>query len=251
MSISPDLRDKTLANLISERSANLTFDPSEPFKAKIDTLPDFLQRFLDPNTKLSDRSTKCEFISGIIYWIHPETPKFPRNTKKEALANHFMEKVFPHLVNTIRARMVAAEIEPDNQLASLDPDASTSTAPMIRTALGKASAQILLSKLQTKSELVKIFKKLSNSCGSSGPPAIYHLDVSKPMPINEASKKSRDDLRYAIQYHRPDIFMPSTAISKSILLAAYDKFVNQAAVGPDVLVDGVHYFLIRPQPGFA
>ncbi|KAH9815070.1 hypothetical protein DFH28DRAFT_928190 [Melampsora americana] len=230
---------------------------SDPAWVKFQSMStnDDLKKFLDPD--LDPRKATCPQLRKVMAHFEIEAKYRRSNALKEDLVENYTKRLLPIIRPMLGEPKSTNAIMIDTQdIPKLDLDSNLTTKRKLRCELAKHVPTLETNSEMSRPELLRLYQnsilleqpdqptqgltmspstsKSTDTRYTADPPVWTHAELLE---------KRRDDIRFALQVHKPHIFIPTKCITLTICQRIYEKFVLNMEVNTDVIIEGVHYYL--------
>lgn len=233
---------------------------SHPAWAKFQSMKDEFSKFMDPD--FDPNKATCPQLRKVMAHFEIEA-KYRRTTAYKAdLVENYKEKVLPMIRPFLGPSNSSNAITVDlpQDIVKLDLDSNLTTKSKLRNELRTHVPTLSTNSQMNRPELIRAYRKSilletpeptgadSTQGSTSTSQSTNKRFTSDPLIWTHAEllEKRRDDIRFALQVHRPQIFIPTKCITLAICTRIYEKFILNMEVNSDVLIEGVHYYVRGP-----
>ncbi|EGG08738.1 uncharacterized protein MELLADRAFT_61474 [Melampsora larici-populina 98AG31] len=161
---------------------------------------------------------------------------------KDILVDSFKTHLLPIIKPFILPQKTPDSVPICEDSSKLDLTANSTTKLKLRNELKKYVPTLKTTHAMGKTELVTLYQKyiMNESNASQG-----SRFMKKPPRWNlaELHQARLDDIRYALQFYRPDIFITHKSSTVEICKRIYEKFLLNMPIQADVITEGVHYYI--------
>lgn len=220
---------------------------SHPAWKQFQAIPSHLTIFMNPD--LDPRKTTCPKLREILRHF---SIAFKSGALKADLVKAYNDELTPILRLFLSPGKATDEIEIDTprQLVKLDLAAKSTTKKKLRAELEQHAPTTHTTTDMDRPELIRLYKKhVLLEKPTEGSSSIItdprFTTVPEVWTHQELLGKRRDDIRFALQVHRPNIFIPTKFVTVNTCARIYEKFILTMHVEEDFITEGVHYF-VRP-----
>lgn len=172
---------------------------------------------------------------------------------KDVLFNNYQKHLIPVIKPFMKTKQISSEIVIDpKDTVKLDITAPSITKDELFKELKRNVPTMRTTPLMDRGELIRTYQssvllEKNTSFGDGLTPNSTTNDryMIKPpyWTHEELLRKHRDDIRSALQFYRPDIFIPVKFLTLDICTRIYEKFMLKMTVEADVIIHGVHYYV--------
>ncbi|EFP76982.2 uncharacterized protein PGTG_02443 [Puccinia graminis f. sp. tritici CRL 75-36-700-3] len=240
----------------SDQDTN-TFEELPGPDPRFATVPEELKFYLKPNVELDARpSTKATLLKMIRHFFSEYKPR-PLNCHKGVLIRAFEEKISPMIAEylafqaqcesqheTDEDEEMQDEAPPKEDLSGINPNNASISVDSIIAMIKRRLPKLQLPTGLNKSSAIGFFHRYLMPPPPGGYPSPF-TTVPNPLPKPYHKYLTRDELRFAIQCHCPNIYIP-IATGKQVLRMLYEQFV-QDDVAEEEVFEGFHYYVIIPK----
>ncbi|KAH9807514.1 hypothetical protein DFH28DRAFT_1139054 [Melampsora americana] len=216
---------------------------SHPAWSQFQSLHKDFKKFLDPDLEYRD-ATRDE-LRAVMAHFGIAAQYRRSNLKKEPLFKNYKTQLIP-VIQPFLIKKPSNQIAIDTEnVVKLDLAASDTTKGDILAEVKKHVPTMRTTSMMDRTELITLYRSsvlLEKSDTGETPANPRFMDKPLKWSHKELLRKRRDDIRSALQFLRPDIFIPTKFLSLDVCTRVYEKFVLNMAVESDVIVHGVHYY---------
>ncbi|KAH9819106.1 hypothetical protein DFH28DRAFT_925217 [Melampsora americana] len=229
-------------------SDNLTLT-SHPAWHKFQTVPKELAFFFDANLDYDNRHTSRDRLRAIMAHFEVDSKHRKSCFSKDMLVDSFKTHLLPNIKEFIRPAKTPDAIPMSEDCPKLDLAARSTTKAKLRAELKKHVPTLKTTQAMDKTELTNLYRQyILNESDASTVAGSSQRFTNKPPKWNltELRQARLDDIRYALQFYRPDIFITHKSSTVEICKRIYEKFLLNMPIQADVITEGVHYYIRKP-----
>ncbi|KAH9806801.1 hypothetical protein DFH28DRAFT_1141575 [Melampsora americana] len=228
-------------------SDNLTLT-SHPAWHKFQSVPKELAFFFDADLDYHDRHTSRDRLRAIMAHFEVDAKYRKTSFSKDALVDSFKTHLLPTIKPFINPPKTTDAIAIAEDCIKLDLAAKSTTKVKLRNELKKHVPTLKTTHAMDKTELTKLYRQyiLNESASAPTPGAsgtTRFIDKPPVWTISELRQARLDDVRSALQFYRPDIFITHKCSTVEICNRIYEKFMLKMPIQDDVITEGVHYYI--------
>lgn len=228
-------------------SDHLTLE-SHPAWEKFQSLHKDLKRFL--KTDLEYREATKDQLRAVMAHFGISAEYRRSSSQKGVLFANYQEQLIPYIRPFLDAQQIIIDTE---NVVKLDVNSLATTKDDLIRELKKHVPTLITNSMMDRAELIRsyqrsVFLEKSTPAGTEGSTSTSNFTDTRYMAIphrwnnEELLRMRRDDIRSALQFYRPDIFIPTKFLSLEVCTRIYQKFMLDMDVEQDVIVHGVHYY---------
>ncbi|KAH9814174.1 hypothetical protein DFH28DRAFT_892890 [Melampsora americana] len=219
---------------------------SHPAWSQFQSVPKDYDFFFESD--FNPRDTTCDKLRFIMKHFGLKAKLRGSGVRKPELVQNFKETLFPIIQPFIRKSPAVDEIAIDkpHDATKLNLEDAATTKQVLYDELKRLVPSLLGTSLMDRSELVRLYRasvllEKNQSLGQ----ALESRFITKPdlWSHEELLRKRRDDIRSALQFHAPYIFIPTKCLTLEICTRIYEKFLLGMDVEADVIVEGAHFYI--------
>lgn len=234
---------------------------SHPAWAKIQSLQDDHKKFLQPD--LEYRNATRDQLRAVMAHFGIAAEYRHSALKKGLLFKNYQQKLIPYIRPFITQKTDQIEIDPGN-IVRLDLNSSATTKNDLLREIKKHVPTLITNTVMDRTELLRTYRTSvlleqpleqptggtdgeypeSQGATESQGASIETRYMVPPhkWTLDQLLRMRRDDIRSALQFHRPDIFIPTKFLTVEVCTRVYEKFILMLPVETDAIVHGVHYY---------
>ncbi|KAH9818832.1 hypothetical protein DFH28DRAFT_887858 [Melampsora americana] len=220
---------------------------SHPAWEKFQTLHNDYKKFLDP--ELEYHKATCHELRAVMAHFGIGAQYRRSNLKKPALFQNYHEQLIPYIKPFLNKKENQIEIDHEN-IVKLDLNSPATTKDDLIREIKKHVPTLITNSVMDRTELLRTYRtsvllEKSPSAGTKGSSSTTDSRYMVPPPKwthAQLLRMRRDDIRSALQFQRPDIFIPTKFLTLEVCTRVYEKFILNMSVEADVIVHGVHYY---------
>ncbi|EGF98184.1 uncharacterized protein MELLADRAFT_69490 [Melampsora larici-populina 98AG31] len=223
---------------------------SHPAWHQFQTVSKDLKFFFDPNLDYENCHTSRDRLRAIMahFGVDPKHRRssYPKSMLVESFKTHLLPIIKPFIHEPKASEAVAIS----EDIPKLDLAAKSTTKVKLRTELRKHVPSLKTTTAMDKTELTKLYRWYilnesdnATASGSTQSQPIRFVDQPAKWTLKELCQARLDNIRFALQFYRPDVFIPHKCSTVAILNRVYEKFILNMPVQADVITEGVHYYV--------